>query len=111
MTYKPERKPIGDSYSSFLDELGFATNALNKRGEFVNNLKDHVDGSTFRYCRLHENQVEFKKMVLDFLKMSGVAYWGPSTIDRHHLQEPDPYQGFQCPRDSRRPNSRWAHCP
>ena len=104
MNYEPERKSIGDSYNSFLDELGFAQKATDKRGEFVNEFKDHIDGSTFRYCRLHENPVEFNKMVLDFLKKIGVTYWG--TIDRHHLQEPDPYKGFQCPRDAGRPNSR-----
>ena len=104
MTYQPERSTAGDSYNNFLDELGFASNNADKRSDFVDHFKDHVDSSTFRYVRQYSNEVEFETMVLDFLRMYGLEYWGLN--DRHHLQERDPNKGFLCPRDAQRSNSR-----
>lgn len=105
MTYRPERSTVGDSYNSFLDELGFTSKDASKRSAFVDQFKDYVDSSTFRYVRQHENEVQFKNMVLDFLRVFGLKYWGPN--DRHHLQERDPAKGFLCPRDANRSSSRY----
>ena len=47
-----------------------------------------------------------KVAVSEFLAEYGPKYWGVDKRD--HLQEPDIYKGFLCPRDAQREDSRWS---
>ena len=66
LAYHSEKESISHNYNNYLDRMSFATNAIDKRGKFVIDFKDHVDDSTFRFCRLHGDQIEFKEVILDF---------------------------------------------
>ena len=106
MKYSPERIDPGDSYDTFLDELGFLSSSLDQRIKFVEDFTHHVDYSIFRYARSSQNGREFNKMVLAFLDKCGAKYWGPAQ--RRHLQEPDPDKGYLYPRDGLRQHSRYT---
>ena len=108
MKYSPERIDEGDSYDTFLDELGFLSGSLDQRIKFMDDFTNHVDYTTFRYARQSGNEREFNKMVLAFLSKYGAKYWGP--IERRHLRERDPEKGYLYPRDALRSHSRYYRC-
>lgn len=106
LSYQPTSTFRRSSYSHYLDRLGFGS-SLSIRTRFIDDCKNHINASDFRFALCREVPEEYKKMVLDFLQIYGDKYWGYAP--RAHLTEPDVMKGFLVPRDAHRKNSRLVH--
>lgn len=74
------------------------------RDKFIANMNDHVQHLSHKYLTKAANPEAFKILVAEFLAEYGPIYWGDSKRD--HLKKQDIHQGFLCPRDALREDSR-----
>ena len=74
------------------------------RNRLATDLSLYVRSTHDRFLNKASTEDTLKVAVSDFLAKYGPIYWGINKRD--HLQEPDIYKGFLCPRDAQREDSR-----
>lgn len=106
LSYAPTPRSSQVSHSQFFEKLGFksASTSGDMRDKFIANMKDHVQDPSYKFLTKAANPEAFKILVGEFLAEYGPIYWGNS--ERDHLEEQDIHQGFLCPRDALRADSR-----
>ena len=107
--YAPTTSLKFPSKNHYFEKLGFTSEEESKdmRHAFIANMDYHVQHRYHKFLNRNGNPEAFSIVVAEFLARYGPIYWGNSK--RSHLEEPDVLEGFLCPRDATRANSRLVY--
>ena len=97
----------GSNTAKFFIWLGFKAemDSNDMWAELLEIVQQYVKDPRYGHVIYSADKPFYDGIVQDFLKAWGETFWG--SQDRKHLQMEDPNQGYLCPRDTYRNDSRF----